>query len=350
MITKSKVKQFLKSTEGLDVFDVRSPAEYQKGHIPSAHNLALFNNEERAQVGTIYKQQSKREALLRGLEIVGPKVNDLIKTVEEVTDSRKIGLHCWRGGKRSQSVAWLLNLVGYEVYTLEGGYKAYRNYVLDDFYKCRGKLIVIGGKTGCGKTAVLKCLAKRGEQTIDLESLANHKGSAFGFIGEKPSPSVEQFENDLYATFSKFDLSKRIWIENESRRIGHVLIPEGFWLQIKSAPLINLEVPFERRLAQSISNYSIAAKADLILAFKNIQKRLGGLNTQKAITYLEEDNIEAAAKIALKYYDKQYQYMLEKNETTYIKLLPIQEEVPDEIAKRLIALADEDVFLQNSIE
>jgi len=197
-------------------------------------------------------------------------------------------------------------------------------------------LIILGGKTGAGKTKILKALAEKGEQVIDLEGLANHKGSAFGFIGESPAPSVEQFENNLFQALTQLDLSKRIWVENESRRIGYVLIPQGFWEQMRQSTLINIELPFDVRLAVSLENYSTKEIKELQVAFHNIRKRLGGQNLQRALTYLEEGNLKAAASIALKYYDKQYQYMLEKNESPCIKYLEFERDEPGKTANYLI--------------
>ena len=323
MVEQINIKKLREISPVFPLFDVRTPSEYAKGHIPKAHNLALFTDEERAIVGTIYKKESPQKALLKGLEFVGPKMRSLIETVEAITDSKKVAVHCWRGGKRSGSVGWLLGMAGYEVLTLAGGYKAYRNHVLSQFHEQSMKMIILGGKTGCGKTKILKTLAKKGEQIIDLEKLAHHKGSAFGFIGEAIPPTVEQFENNLFEALSQLDLTKRIWVENESRRIGKVLIPEGFWEKMKNAPLINIELPFEVRLSVSLENYSTREQKELSQAFYNIRKRLGGLQYQQALQFLAAGNLKAAGTIALKYYDKQYQYMLENNEAPSIDYLPV---------------------------
>ncbi|MEM1122557.1 MAG: tRNA 2-selenouridine(34) synthase MnmH, partial [Bacteroidota bacterium] len=239
MVKKIDIADLLTLDKKLPLFDVRSPAEFAKGHIPDAVNLPLFTNEERGIVGTIYKKENPRKAMLQGLEFVGPKMRWLIEAVEKVTTNKQIAVHCWRGGKRSGSVAWLLGMAGLEVHTINGGYKAYRTHILNTFFEQKLNLVVLGGKTGCGKTKILKAIRAAGEQVIDLEGLANHKGSAFGFIGEPCPPTVEQFENNLFHQFSQLDLDRRIWVENESKRIGKVLIPQGFWEQMKAAPLIN---------------------------------------------------------------------------------------------------------------
>ncbi|MEM6319879.1 MAG: tRNA 2-selenouridine(34) synthase MnmH [Bacteroidota bacterium] len=344
MVEKIDIAQFLKNGKKIPLFDVRTPAEFAKGHIPNANNLALFSDEERAVVGTLYKKVNPHQAMLKGLEFVGPKMRFLVEEVEKISKNKTVAVHCWRGGKRSGSVAWLLGMAGFEVKTIVGGYKAYRTYVLEQLAIRKAKLLVLGGKTGCGKTKILHQLRAKGEQVIDLEGLANHKGSAFGFIGEAKAPSVEQFENNLFEQFSALDLSKRIWVENESKRIGYVLIPEGFWRQMKAAPLVNMELPFEERLNVSLENYTTQERAELEKAFYNIRKRLGGENYQKALEFLAADNLKSAAAIALRYYDKQYQYMLEKNESPRIERLNFEKDEPSETAKQLIDFANQKAF------
>jgi len=340
LLEKIDIASFFAPAKRYPLFDVRTPGEFQKGHIPNALNLALFSNEERVVVGTIYKKESPRQAMLKGLEFVGPKMRLLIEEVEKKTTNKTVAVHCWRGGKRSGSVGWLLGMAGFEVKTIIGGYKAYRNFVLNQFHEKKLDLLVLGGKTGCGKTKILQALKAKGEQIIDLEKLAHHKGSAFGFIGEATAPTVEQFENNLFEAISKLDANRRIWVENESKRIGKILIPDGFWEQMKAAPLINIELPFEVRLKVSVDNYTTQEKADLETAFYNIRKRLGGQNFQAALAYLGANDLTSAGSIALKYYDKQYQYMLEKNETTVIKHINFEQDEPEKTAQYLVNYAD----------
>lgn len=345
MVEKIDIASFFNPTKRYPLFDVRTPAEFQKGHIPDALNLALFSNEERVVVGTIYKKESPKQALLKGLEFVGPKMRLLIEEVEKKTDNKTIAVHCWRGGKRSGSVGWLLGMAGFDVKTIIGGYKAYRNFVLRQFHEQSLNLLVLGGKTGCGKTKILQALKAQGEQIIDLEKLAHHKGSAFGFIGEATPPTVEQFENNLFEAIAKLDSSRRIWVENESKRIGRILIPDGFWQQMKAAPLVNIALPFDVRLTVSVENYSTKEKAELETAFYNIRKRLGGQNLKLALAHLAANDLKSAGSIALKYYDKQYQYMLENNETTTIKYLNFERDEPEKTAKYLINYVNKE-FLQ----
>ena len=298
--------------------------------------MPLFSDEERVVVGTIFKQQNPQEALLKGLEFVGPKMRPLIEQVKRDTEQTSIAVHCWRGGKRSGSTGWLLGMAGYQVHTLKGGYKAYRTFILDQLATLPLKLVVLGGKTGCGKTKILHALAKQGEQIIDLEGLANHMGSAFGFIGQAEQPTTEQFENNLYQYIQGLDLTKRIWIENESKGIGKVFMPTGFWKILKAAPLINIELPITERITNIIEDYTSENIAALKSGFDKIQKRLGGQRYQTAIELLDQNDIEGAAEIALAYYDKSYQYMLDKNKTITIHRLQFEGKEVSDIATGLM--------------
>jgi tRNA 2-selenouridine synthase len=328
-------------SENCLLLDVRSPAEFHKGHLPNARNLPLFSDEERAAVGTTYKQVSPQEALLEGLGFVGKKMPDYIRQTQAWVESpeQKIKMYCWRGGKRSGSLSWLLKLAAFDVETLEGGYKAYRQHVSAYFSENNFPFLVVGGKTGSGKTEILHALAQQGEQVLDFEGLANHKGSAFGSIGEKPQPSGEQFENNIFETLRKFDLTKRIWIENESRSVGHVFIPEGLWSQKIKAPLFQLELPEAERIEFLISVYARAPIAELIACFKRIEKRLGLEQAKNAILALENNDIRAATVIALLYYDKTYNHCLDVNATYARHDLSFEKIEPTKNAQELIRQA-----------
>jgi tRNA 2-selenouridine synthase len=312
-IQKITVEEFVQLSLVHPVFDVRSEAEFSHAHIPGAFNLPLFNNEERAVVGTIYKQSSRELAIKKGLEYFGPKMKDMIVFVEKTMakinrENKTVLVHCWRGGMRSAGVAWLLDLYGFKVFTLVGGYKAFRNWVLQQFEK-KIDFKILGGYTGSGKTIVLSALKEKGEAVIDLEGLAGHKGSAFGNIGLPKQPSQEMFENKLAvaieSTKSIFP-GQSIWLEDESQRIGTVNIPQPLWNHIRSCSVYFLDIPFDARLDYLVATYGILDKTELGEATKRIQKRLGGLETKQALEFLEEDNLKECFSILLKYYDKQY--------------------------------------------
>ncbi len=317
-IQKISVDEFVNLSLIHPVFDVRSEAEFSHAHIPGAHNLPLFNNEERAVVGTIYKQQSRELAIKKGLEYFGPKMKDMVVFVEEAItklnpENKTVLVHCWRGGMRSAGVAWLLDLYGFKVYTLVGGYKAFRNWVLSRFDQ-KVTFRILGGYTGSGKTIVLSALKEKGAPVIDLEGLAGHKGSAFGNIGLPKQPSQEMFENRFAVEIHKNTTvlsEKEIWLEDESQRIGTVNIPQILWNHIRTCPVYFLDIPFEERLNYLVETYGKLDPIELGEAIKRIQKRLGGLETKLALQYLGEGNLKDCFSILLKYYDKQYSKGLE---------------------------------------
>jgi len=318
------VEDFMKRSASCPVLDVRSPSEYNHAHIPGAISLPLFSDEERKIVGTLYKQQGREPAIKAGLDIFGPKMRLMVEAAERIPAKTKSGvqmadshsegtrsvlLHCWRGGMRSAGVGWLLDLYGFRVYTLRGGYKAYRGWVLQQFdqpYPFR----VLGGYTGSGKTDLLKELSRQGHSVIDLEGLARHKGSAFGALGETEAPGQEQFENLLAEALAgvsgNCDTRKPVWIEDESRRIGNVNLPAGLWHTLRLSPLYFLNIPFEERLGYLVAEYGRFKEEQLINPILRITKRLGSLNAKNAINYLLEDNVTECFRILLHYYDKFY--------------------------------------------
>ena len=300
------------------MLDVRSPGEFLHAHIPGAFSLPLFTDEERKVVGTTYKQQSRESAIKVGLDFFGPKMRSLVEETEQITSkygSKTVLVHCWRGGMRSGGVAWLLNLYGFEVYTLRGGYKSFRRWSLAQFEK-EYPLKLVGGYTGSGKTDLLGALNKKEEAVLDLENLAHHKGSAFGNIGQSPQPTQEQFENTLALELHRIQHKnpKRIWVEDESQRIGRVNIPQSLWLQLRRSPVYFLDIPFEKRLAYILEGYGSLDKQKLIGATDRIRKKLGDKNTTEAITFIENGQMADAFEILLRYYDKLYKKSLYNRE------------------------------------
>ena len=311
MINKISIDDFIKRSANGLVIDVRSPSEFAHAHIPGAVSVPLFTDEERAIIGTAYKQESKEKAVKIGLNFFGPKMVKLVEAVEQLvaaeTPQVPIYLHCWRGGMRSAAVAWLLNLYGFEVTTIVGGYKAYRHWVLQQFEE-NYAFKVIGGCTGSGKTRLLHQLQAKGFVVIDLEGLANHKGSAFGNIGMPPQPSQEMFENKLGTALFTEKLKGQpiIFIEDESQRIGNVNVPIVLYKQMRESTLLFLEIPFEERLKNIVAEYGKGDTEKLVNAIIRIKKRLGGLETKTAINHLLEGDVAACFSILLLYYDKWY--------------------------------------------
>ncbi len=325
-IEKLHIEQFFELAKQHPVIDVRSPGEYKHAHIPGAHSLPLFTDEERKVVGTAYKQQSREQAIKIGLDFFGPKMRKMVEEVESLVNSRESGsdseltthdsrlvlLYCWRGGMRSAGVAWLLDLYGFKVFTLIGGYKKFRNYVLDTF-KLPYQLNIIGGYTGSGKTELLKSLQQKGEKVIDLEAIANHKGSAFGNIGMPNQPTQEMFENIVSCELRKYSEippsgggGAAIWLEDESQRIGLVNIPGDLWKSMRQSPVYFLDIPFEERLKHIVQEYGQLDPEKVIAAITRISQKLGNLNTKTAILLLKEGKIIESFDILLKYYDKLY--------------------------------------------
>lgn len=311
-VKRISIPEFVSMMEQYPILDVRSPSEYAHAHMKNAHSLPLFSDDERKVVGTAYKQQGKQPAIKLGLNYFGVKMASMVSEVEALlaasTDpnNKVVLVHCWRGGMRSAGVAWLLDLYGYTVYTLAGGYKAYRNWVLAQF-TMEYPFKVIGGYTGSGKTETLHALEQLKEPIIDLEGLAHHKGSTFGNLGQPVQPSQEQFENVLAQTLYKISQSQSyIWIEDESRRIGLVNIPPQLFEQIRKSKLYFLDILFTERLQFILKGYGKFEKDKLMSAILRIKKRLGGLETKTAINFLIEDDVESSFKVLLTYYDKLY--------------------------------------------
>lgn len=302
------VEEFLK--KGLPIIDVRSPSEYAHAHIPGAVSMPLFNDEERAEVGTIYKRQTKVKAVQRGLEFVGPKMADFTRKALKLK-SQEVLVHCWRGGMRSASMAWLLETVGLKVYLLKDGYKAYRNYVLS-YFERPFNFVNLGGCTGAGKTDILVALKAAGEQVIDLEGLANHKGSAFGSIGQAEQPSSEYFEHLLFNELSSMDHSRRIWIEDESKNVGKIFLPNAIFESLRNAPLIKIDTSYEVRLSRLMRDYTDFDIEILCASIKKIEKRLGYDKAKEAMELCASGDKEGAVRICLSYYDKLYNSSLEK--------------------------------------
>jgi len=316
-IKKVSIDSFLKLATQMPVFDVRSPGEYNHAHIPGAFSLPLFTDDERKVVGTLYKQQGRQKAIKAGLDFFSPRMKQIVEAVEKtvlVYNSKNeqlpsIIIHCWRGGMRSAAVAWLLDLYGFDVYTLVGGYKSFRKWVLHQF-EVDHDFRILGGYTGSGKTEVLKALTNDNHRVIDLEGLAHHKGSAFGGLGQPLQPTQEMFENNLASALILRN-NEPCWIEDESQRIGAINIPHSLWNTIRNKPVYFIEIPFEYRLQYIVVNYGIYEKDKLVQAIIRIQKRLGGLETKNSIGFLIEGNITECFRILLNYYDKQYRKSLE---------------------------------------
>ena len=331
---KINIEYFLQNQENFPLIDVRSPAEYEHAHIPGAHNIPLFDNKERAIVGTLYKNSGKESAILKGLEIVGPKMVSFVKRARKLAPAKSLFIHCWRGGMRSESMAWLFDTSGIKSTIIEGGYKAYRQYIKRAFSQ-KSSFLILGGMTGSGKTAILKKIQLFGEQVIDLEGIAKHKGSAFGGIAQDQQPTTEQFENNLYEELRMFDLNKPIWLEDESKSIGRVQIPDEIFLRMRQSRVIEIKMPKIQRIKILEKEYTNLDPEELIQSTLRISKRLGGLKTRESIEAIKHKKFNHAIETVLVYYDKSYMKGLSNRDQQ--TLFPINiEGIDPEVNARII--------------
>tara|TARA_B100000700_G_scaffold44933_1_gene46740 strand:+ start:539 stop:1591 length:1053 start_codon:yes stop_codon:yes gene_type:complete len=300
------------------IIDVRSPSEYSKGHWPGAINIPLFTNSEREIIGKSYKKESRLKAIFNGLKITMPKTTKFLEiimqaTSKQVKGNKSLRIYCWRGGMRSNSFAWLARTIGIKTYLLKGGYKNYRKWVLNQF-ESDLPIRLIGGKTGTGKTDLLNYINDKKIFVIDLEGIANHRGSSFGSLGMKRQPSTQQFENILAESLDKFHASNaiEIWLEAESSNLGKCRIPNSLYKKMKKAPIIEIIKTKNERIENLVNVYSQNSQTELKEAVNRISKRLGPQRTKEALVAIETKDWSEACKAMLDYYDKCYEYELDK--------------------------------------
>ena len=320
------------------LIDVRTPAEFRQGHIPGAANLPLFSDAERAEVGTLYKQQGRQAAVLRGLALVGPRMEAMAADLvawSEASAGASLRLHCWRGGMRSASVAWLAQQLDLPVLLLEGGYKSYRRWVLALFER-PWPLRLLGGRTGSGKTELLLALRERGAAVVDLEGLAHHRGSSFGGLGLPEQPSSEHYENRLAAALAPLAGAEQIWLEAESAMVGRCRIPAGLWRQMKAAPVLAVERPLQERVDHLVEIYGAQDPLALAEATRRIAKRLGPQRTALALEAIERGDWATACRQMLDYYDRCYDHDLHGHACSGVDLGDL---AAPEAARQLISRA-----------
>jgi tRNA 2-selenouridine synthase len=301
-VRKIDVDQFMDLAESIPVADVRSPSEFYSGHIPGAINIPLFSDREREVIGIKYKKEGRIPAIIEGLECTAPALSAKLEQALKTSLNGRLLVYCWRGGMRSEAMAWLFSLGDIDADVLNGGYKSYRNHILESLSEKR-KMIVLGGMTGSSKTHILRYLSSIGQQVIDLEEIACHKGSAFGSLGQPAQPSTEQFANILFKEWKQLDKSLPFWVEDESRNIGSVFMPDRFYLNMQDTPAIILMMDVKTRLPRLMEEYSTYPAESLITSILKISKRLGGDNTRDAINAVETGDFAKAIEITLSYYD-----------------------------------------------
>ena len=293
------------------LIDVRSPSEFDKGHWPGAINLPLFSDDERAAVGTSYKQDGRLKAIHLGLRITGPKMAALAEQLDQFRGADQLRLYCWRGGMRSASMAWLAQQIDLNPLLLQGGYKAYRHWAQQSFDQ-DWPLRIMGGRTGTGKTDLLLALQSKGVAVLDLEGLANHRGSSFGGLGLPAQPSTEHYENLLAEVLDQHQrqAAGSIWLEAESIQVGRCRIPKGLFDQMRTAPVLEIQRSLEERVEQLVGVYGQQGSEALADATNRISRRLGPQRTQQALEAIAEQDWATACRATLDYYDRCYDHEL----------------------------------------
>ena len=295
--------------------DVRSPEEYAAGHIPGAINIPLFNDRERADVGTAYKQIGVEESKHLGLSIAAGKLPAIIQQVGQLHKSgQQVIIYCWRGGMRSKSIVNVLELMGISAPQLLGGYKAYRQHVLERLrtFKVKPEIVVLCGSTGTGKTTILKLLARQNIPVIDLEQLANHRGSVFGQIGLGRPTTAPNFDAELLKQLDSLNSQPYIVVECESKRIGNVYLPDALFNAMRQGKKILLSTDVETRVDRLIDEYLDIYSNNLQAILESIEllrKRIGNKKTDQLLKGFKLGKIRDVVKIMLvDYYDPMYGY------------------------------------------
>lgn len=302
--------------KGALLVDARSPTEYAEVSIPGALNVPILDDAERAEVGTLYKQVGKQQARRRGVEIVAPKIPAMLEQVaaRQAGTSLPVVVFCWRGGMRSLALTQFLNLAGIPARQLTGGHKEFRRQVLEFFEQGRwGRLLVFRGLTGVGKTQWLKRLAACGHPVIDLEGLANHRGSAFGNLGLPPQPGQKMFEALLWDELRKVRPDGYALAEGESRHIGRVALPVRVYQSLQVETSLWLRASLEKRIAITLDDYPAVdqLKADFAPPLRALKDRLGKETVERYLTLLQNGNWpELVRELMVNYYDPLYRHTL----------------------------------------
>lgn len=295
--------------------DLRSPSEYEAGRLPDAINIPLFTDEERAKVGTLYKQVGSEQAKDLGLSIISPKLHAMVNEIRNYALTKHpVVLYCWRGGMRSGSVATVLELMGIQTMRLNGGYKAYRRYILDQLenFEIKPQVIVVCGSTGVGKTLLLQKLAERGQAVIDLEKLANHRGSAFGHVGLGKPETAQNFDAQLFKELIRVNEYPAVLVECESKRIGNVYLPSILYQSMQRGKKILVQANLEIRVERLLEDYLHAGRDNtpaVIDSIRTLSKRLGTKRAEQLIAAYESgESKEVVKTLLVDYYDPLYGY------------------------------------------
>lgn len=295
--------------------DVRSPLEYGQGHIPGAVNIPIFNDDERALVGTTYKVSGQEKAKQQGLSIVSPKLPEIVSQINMYYKAdKKIIVYCWRGGMRSKSIVNILGLMGIPAFQLIGGYKSHRRLVIDNLatFSLKPAIVMLCGSTGVGKTSILNKLAEKSIPVLDLEKLANHRGSAFGQIGLGQPATAQNFDSDILYKLRELNEKDFIVLECESKRVGNVYVPDVLYQKMQKGIKILLTAEMDIRITRLINEYTdvyLKNKHKIEMSLEILRPRLGSKKTDKLLADLALGKIRDVVQLLLTdYYDPLYGY------------------------------------------
>lgn len=338
------IDTFLQARDNCFVVDVRSPGEYSPASIPGAVNVPLFDAHERGIVGTTYRQEGTDRAKLVGLSIVAPKLPHLVDSILKGAAGKEIVLYCWRGGMRSRSLAGVFEILGYRANYLAGGYKAFRRHVVKwlKTVSLDMPVFVLNGLTGVGKTLVIRELQAMGAPALDLEAMANHRGSVFGAVGLGGTSSQKDFESRLYLSLRRLSGAPFLVAEGEGKRIGPVLVPDFLYTAMRESPHILLEAPLDVRAARIVAEYSgqdTQTALALAEAVQSLEQRLGTARCRELAACIRRGNFETAAKaLCGEYYDRYYRDS-RRDLTDYIAVVDVTDISAG--ARRVLAVIEE---------
>jgi tRNA 2-selenouridine synthase len=301
---------------GALLVDARSPSEFAEATIPGAVNVPILDDEERAEVGTLYKQVGRKDARRRGVELVAPKIPAMIERVAglRAANGPPVIVFCWRGGMRSLALTQFLNLAGVPAKQMQGGHKAFRTYVLQFFEKKTwGRLLVLRGLTGVGKTLMLERFAREGYPVLDLEGLANHRGSAFGNLGLAPQPTQKMFESLLWDELRAIPCDGYALAEGESRHIGRLALPPTVYNDLQEEVSIWVNASLETRVANILADYPAVdeLKEQFVKPITALKERLGKVTVEEFLGLLQDGRWEKlVGELMVRYYDPLYRHTL----------------------------------------
>ncbi|MDR6552650.1 tRNA 2-selenouridine(34) synthase MnmH [Paenibacillus qinlingensis] len=314
----------LNDKKKLVMIDVRSPSEFQDATIPGSINIPFFDDNERAEIGTIYKQVSVQAAKDRGLEIISAKLPAFVKTIEAIKEPKAV--FCWRGGMRSHTSATVLSLMGIRTYRLTGGFRSYRRWVVDTLEKMEFKprVYVISGNTGAGKSAILRRLQSEGYPVLDLEAYAGHRGSIFGHVGLQAN-NQKTFEAHFVTDFMKLKDSPYLLIEGESKRIGKAVMPDILFNKKETGTHLYIQMPIHERVRHIIEDYRPwENKEPLLEAYQHIKDRIHTPIAKEIEIALQSDYFDKAVDLLLThYYDPRYEHAMNKHERDIQDIHPL---------------------------